>query len=112
MSIGYHITLGYNPHGTPPKNILEKLALSITYQELKNEFCNYETEFTPSLDKYLHMYFPSHDLTLKIMQNEIYQCASGGGEERYIKEGLRRAFCRLMLKKAHKEKIEISIHVA
>jgi hypothetical protein len=113
MSIGYSITLGYNPNNIPTDNTLIKLVNSITKQELEKEYLQYEK---PDLEnKYkecLNAYFPSTDLTLKINKDEIYQCASGGGIEREIKEGLRRAFCRLMLKKAHKEKIEINIMVS
>lgn len=43
---------------------------------------------------------------------QIMLLASGGGCNcRLMKEGLRRAFCRLMIKKAHKKHIEISIAV-
>ena len=46
-----------------------------------------------------------------LIRCEIVQYASGGGDEREVKELLRRAFCRLVLKEMHKRGMEVNILV-
>jgi hypothetical protein len=58
------------------------------------------------------------DLTLRIVEQQrheqpplryVAQCASG---ERYLKEIVRRAFCRLVIKEMHRQGIEVNVRVS
>ena len=121
---GYYISIGYNSGNpkTPEGNLwhsVKRIANSITLEELKAEYLEYEDiveceDGCCKIDEFVAKYSARDDLTIGMddQDEEIWQHASGGGYSRLMKEGLRRAFCRLMLKKAHREKIEISIHVS
>lgn len=120
---GYHISLGYNSSGGADWDDVKAIANSITKDELRAEYSEYETitrcgssELT--IDDFIDTQLKQEDASMKFLEDEegeeqIMLLASGGGCNcRLMKEGLRRAFCRLMLKKAHGKHIEISIHVA
>lgn len=58
---------------------------------------------------------PWQDATIKIIQGErlqVMQLASGGGEARDYKEAMRRAFCRLVIERMHREQMEVNLIVA
>ncbi len=122
---GYHVSLGYNSSVVANWDDVKAIANSITKDELRAEYLEYETitwcdsaELT--IDDFIGQQLLQEDASMKFIEDEegaeqIMLLASGGGGScncRAIKEGLRRAFCRLMLKKAHKKHIEINIHVA
>lgn len=58
------------------------------------------------------------DSTLRIIEGsedsppQIMMLASGTGESRLIKEAMRRAFCRVLMREMHKLEIEINVNVA
>ena len=130
----YHISLGYNSgySGNPSDRAtwgeLKRIAESITPDELKVEYLAYENliecvaigVFT--LDQFIEQHFKGEDASINYVEDwnpldddakpYISLSASGGCDCRTIKEGLRRAFCRLMLHKAHQKHIEICINVA
>lgn len=62
----------------------------------------------------------TEDSTLRIIEKneaegtppQIMQLAGGSGESRTIKEAMRRAFCRIVMREMHKLEIEININVA
>jgi len=45
-------------------------------------------------------------------KQQVVQMASGGGEDRRLKEACRRAFCRLVIQRMHAECFEVSMVVA
>lgn len=45
-------------------------------------------------------------------ENDVMQMSSGGGESCDIKEAMRRAFCRIVIKKMHKLGFEVNLNVA
>ena len=52
------------------------------------------------------------DKDLTIMENAIMLLASGGGRARRLKEMTRRAFCRLLIGRAHALGIEVNLTVS
>lgn len=117
---GYHISLGYNSSGNTNWNDVKDIANSITKDELRTEYLEYETITNCdglTIDSFIDVQLKQEDASMKFLEDEegeeqIMLLASGGGCDcRLMKEGLRRAFCRLMLRKAHKKHIEISIAV-
>jgi hypothetical protein len=127
---GYIIELGYQSgysefSGVDEWKSLVEIIQSIKPNELKTEYLEYETitqceRGCCKLDDFINRYYEKNneyetvDATLKINNEEQYiiQCASGSGLIRTMKEGLRRAFCRIVLRKAHKIRLEISISVS
>lgn len=125
MMTGYHISLGYNSgysgDGTWEK--VKAIIASVTPEELRQEYLDYETvvkyadgEETYLLEDFVEKHFKREDATIQYVGDmddnpQIMLLASGAGDCRTIKEGLRRAFCRLLLHKAHQEHIEININV-
>ena len=121
----YIISLGYNS-GDSSRIVQSLLGIINNIREdpkqLVHEVIKLHYDDDMKLDKYFEfaeMYrHRNKDLTLVIHGNHDYeelritQLASGGGTDRQIKEDLRRAFCRLVLVRMHKLRLEINISVS
>lgn len=92
------------------KDIVE--VNNIKREHLDIEYKEYEGSSIPS--EFLEAMFIRKDKSIVIDDSDkiISMSASGDGESRRIKEGVRRAMCRLILKHAHKQHLEISIVVS
>jgi len=125
---GYYIYIGYN-------SVLSEFDV---WQELKRVaayYCeNYnliaddaveiegrDPKFNEKIFDYAKNYNNHTDLTIKIVDQKsddignreryIAQLASAGGYSREVKEILRRAFCRVVLREMHKKGMEVCISV-
>lgn len=127
MAISYTIEGGYNSSARPAE-VRDKLRNVVS--EIRNnpdriaaELLQFEPEWdVETVNEYVQSYLPINtDLTVHVYEPDdsyvgspfqVRQCASGGGWERQLKEGLRRAFCRLVLREMHQARMEINIHVS
>jgi len=123
---GYHISLGYMSSCSSNGNwqFLKDLANNITRKELLDEYLKYDDITTCEdgcchIDDFIEKFFTRDDNTISFIEDvdedeqpQIMLLASGGGLSREMKEGTRRAFCRLLMMKAHKARVEITINVA
>jgi hypothetical protein len=123
MATSYVIGIGYNSGYSSNKksdDLWEKI------RDISLELCNNPELIVEEalkvdsgkvtleeLTQYSKCYITRTDSTIRFNEDEkqIRQCASGSLPSRLIKEILRRAFCRLLLYKAHAEGIEITIGV-
>lgn len=127
---GYHISIGYLSGYDKDEawEVLKSVVLDLCHNphHLVDEAvrfgmdpktaCEYAAAYVgASLEKQ-----GTEDSTLRIIEGEraegnppqIMQLAGGSGESRTIKEQMRRAFCRLVMREMHKLEIEININVA
>jgi hypothetical protein len=120
---GYEITVGYNS-AQSKDDVSDTLAhvvseLRKNQSAIKDEVVRVEGPWKgeESLDDYAAMYLPANeDATFKVRKDEdghtlVYQCASGGGESRALKEAMRRAFSRLVIQEMHKRGMEVNLNV-
>lgn len=122
MSTRHVIQIGYN----------SSKCKYYVWEELKNHaeyLCNHPDDIAIEAKKYTvaalndlvdefsKAYTDCRDLTIQIKENKdvdkcyISQSSSGGGDQREVKEQLRRAFCRLILDYMHFLNMEINISV-
>lgn len=126
MATGYHIGVGYNSSASSREDVWKKLketAIGICKkpEQILDEDSAVMLGLDPIPEEYIDGYrLPWKDLTIKILEenreleteNQIMQMASGCGEGREFKERLRRAFCRIIMRKMHALGMEITITVA
>jgi hypothetical protein len=129
---GYHISIGYLSGGDFDKDeafqVLKKVALELCHNphHLVDEAvrfgmrpqtaCDYAAAYVNASEEQRG----TEDSTLRIIEGEraegnppqIMMLAGGAGESRTIKEQIRRAFCRLIMREMHKLEIEVNINVA
>ena len=119
MSTGYHIEAGYNS-GCSREVVEEQLLAEVDSicDNPEQILCEVERveKLKPS-DEYADCYRkPWSDCTIKILNDghkiSVMQMASGGGDERGIKESMRRAFCRLVLERMHRNQMEVNVIVS
>ena len=115
---GYHIQIGYNSGcHVDPVDTLKNVVLSICAdpQVILDEVLAVEGVAVPSEFAYLYR-SPWNDATITFIEDterfEVYQSASGGGDDRIHKERMRRAVCRLVMRMMHAKGIEVSISVS
>ena len=133
---GYHITIGYNS-GHHKEEVWEELKNIVNLirnnpQQIAEELLAVEkfgpnyclpTNSVESVDEdtireFAQYYKKATDATLQILEDEdiekcqIMQLASSGGGYRDLKEQLRRAFCRVVLREMHKRGMEVNIIVS
>lgn len=118
MSTSYIISLGYGSDSEENWKWLKATVKSIRPCQLQEEYLKYDDVVVCekgccTLKQFAEHYTHCQDATLIIDDDKkfIQQFASGGGLQRKMKEGLRRAVCRLVLHEAHARHIEISIEV-
>lgn len=116
--ISYDMSVGYNS-GYCKDNVWDVLKRGVetlcqkpfllAEEVLKKVNCFSESSVT----EYAACYKNSTDLTIEVLEDEriVRQIASGGGESRKIKECLRRAFIRLIMKKMHEFNMDINVIV-
>ena len=121
----YILEVGYNSCNNKEdvSDELKKVAIEICEQwtEISDEASLMSSPYYKSLFEYAESYGTcgedgTNDLTLKIDKDEeglyyLRQAASGGGESREVKEHLRRAFCRLVIREMHKKGMEVNLRV-
>lgn len=116
---GYHIRCSYNS-SFKLKEMNSKLEIVINDicanpERIADEVKRVEGREVPGrfIDPYRQ---PWPDLTIKTMKDcdgrlTVMQMASGGGEDRQIKESMRRAVCRMVMERMHASGMEVSISV-
>lgn len=118
MSTTYILHPGYNSSHTP-NDVWEQMLFTVSEIQadpsiIYNELCYEEKQWYDEEDwmEYCNAY-RNNDLTLKIHEEEqtIRQCASGGGDQRDMKEACRRAVCRLIITECHRRGMEVSMEV-
>lgn len=128
---GYHISIGYLSGGPVDKDeawdILKGVVLDLCHApaRIADEAIDFGMDAATASEYALAYagaslgYRGTEDSTLRIIEKDnegnppqIMQLAGGAGESRVIKEAIRRAFCRLVMKEMHKREIEININVA
>lgn len=125
---GYHISIGYLSGYDKDEawEVLKKVVLDLCHNphHLVDEAVAFGMN-PASAAEYAAAYVNAseetrgtEDSTLRIIEAkdgdppQIMQLAGGGGESRTIKEAMRRAFCRLVMREMHKLEIEINVNVA
>lgn len=110
LSVGYSSTVGVDKAVVR----IEEIAKSIIAEQNKLiqevRFSTTKEISSPELMEYAKCY-NSEDLTIRFKHGEIIQIASGGGESREIKELFRQAFCRLVIKEANAEDINVNLNI-
>lgn len=121
MVTQYSIEVGYNSGNTCDEvwDALKQVVIAIQDepQRIIDEVLRLEpTTDLQRLKEFAVCYCrPVEDLTIKVIEDEtgqyISQFASGGGDDRRMKESCRRAFCRLVLEDMHRKRMEVNIVV-
>jgi len=119
---GYHITTGYQSDGRDTWEELKAIAADICLHPelIADEAKQLEGGNYSQLVAVAERFRKCEDLTLTFHEKDterdreaqIIMTASGCGPYRGVKEATRRAFCRLVMKAAHRKGIEICINVA
>jgi hypothetical protein len=124
---GYYIHVGYNSSHDSNEvwKELEKIGLELcdNPNALAQEAYHYDKFSLVDLRRFAEPFKERKDLTIRFKDRldgignsddfrpYIVMYASGGGQDRLLKESLRRAFIRLVLAKMHLRQMEIDIAV-
>lgn len=99
--------------------MIQEITKTITVEQLKVKCAEYGLteiicEHDCRLDDYLEKYrkIPTDDLTCTFYENGVMQSASGGTEDRNVKEIIRRAFGILVLDACYKKHLSVSFIIS
>jgi hypothetical protein len=121
---GYLIKAGYN--SSHSNDMVEEKLKEVAHkvrqdtealvQETIKTYGPKEQAIKDHAQKYIDMddltlFFSGPDEERKKEEFKVHQFASGYGEQRTIKEHMRRAFCRLVLFEMHKLDMDVNIEV-
>lgn len=130
---GYYLELGYNSALGAPQTKNAWTTLKAVFQNVISnpdrvlaEVLRLEPAAGPQSIREMAEWYTAaerDDLTFKVVEKtdpdeheapvqHIYQYASGGGPDRYTKESVRRAVCRLVIEDMHRLKIEVNLRVS